>query len=292
MSNGPVGSSIYHYTTLDALKSIVENRSIRLTDYRFLNDPQEVTYCMKYIKELLQTYDDSNPTIVNIKRMVFNLEQGLFDYSIMVKDARGNASFAKIQNVNGHIYILSLTHNNDQLAMWDRYGKDGCRLSLNDLKLFEHLAVRAVRKNHFMANAVQIINSPVIYNDNFNSIKSIIEFLAKTSPDDLNLPQNVLQLFLLHKDNAYQDENEFRIGISFPDFMLDSNVRKVFTVKNEVLKPQLELTNIPIEEILEDVLISPYNTSDRAIISVQEFLEFNLHKKIPVNKSQIKIRNI
>ena len=291
MSNGPVGSSIYHYTTLDALKSIVENRSIRLTDYRFLNDPQEVTYCMKYIKELLQTYDDSNPTIANIKRMVFNLEQGLFDYTIMFKDARGNTSFAKIQNVNGHIYILSLTHNNDQLAMWDRYGKDGCRLSLNDLKLFEHLAVRAVRKNHFMANAVQVINNPVIYNDDFNSIKSSIEFLAKY-PDDLNLPQNVLQLFLLHKDKAYEDEKEFRIVIGFPDSMLDSNVRKVFTAKNDIIKPQLELTNIPIEEILEDVLISPYNTSDRAIVSVQEFLEFNLHKKIPVHKSQIKIRSI
>lgn len=292
MSNGPVGNNIYHYTTLDVLKSIVENRTIRLTDYRFLNDPQEVTYCMKYIKDLLQTYDDSNPTIANIKRMVFNLEQGLFDYSMMVKDASGNASFAKIQNVNGHIYILSLTHNDDNLAMWDRYGKNGCRLCLNDLKLFEHLAVRAIRKNHFMANAVDIINSPVVYNDNFDSIKNFIESLAQTSPNDLNLPQNVLQMFLLHKDSAYQDEKEFRIVINFPDAMLDSNVRKVFTAKNDVIKPQLELTNIPIEEILENVLISPYNTSDRAILSVQEFLEFNLHKKIPVNKSQIKIRSI
>ena len=34
--------TLYHYTSADGLKSIIENRTLRFSDYRFLNDIDEL----------------------------------------------------------------------------------------------------------------------------------------------------------------------------------------------------------------------------------------------------------
>lgn len=40
-----------HYTSLDVLKSIVETKTLRMTDYRFLNDPKELKLGFSIYKE-------------------------------------------------------------------------------------------------------------------------------------------------------------------------------------------------------------------------------------------------
>ena len=37
--------SIYHYTSIQGLKGILESKSLWLTHYKFLNDPNEMRYC-------------------------------------------------------------------------------------------------------------------------------------------------------------------------------------------------------------------------------------------------------
>ena len=36
--------TLYHYTSADGLKSIIENKTLRFSDYRFLNDIDEIQY--------------------------------------------------------------------------------------------------------------------------------------------------------------------------------------------------------------------------------------------------------
>lgn len=40
--------SIYHYTSLEGLKGIIEGNALWLTHYKFLNDPNELVYYKKY----------------------------------------------------------------------------------------------------------------------------------------------------------------------------------------------------------------------------------------------------
>ena len=38
--------TLYHYTSADALKSIIENKTIRFSDYRFVNDINESNFIL------------------------------------------------------------------------------------------------------------------------------------------------------------------------------------------------------------------------------------------------------
>ena len=40
---------LYHYTSLNTLHAILQNKTIRLTDYRFLNDMQELFFLTQII---------------------------------------------------------------------------------------------------------------------------------------------------------------------------------------------------------------------------------------------------
>ena len=44
---------LYHYTSIGSLFSILQNETIRLTDYRFLNDTQELSYALDWLKDYL-----------------------------------------------------------------------------------------------------------------------------------------------------------------------------------------------------------------------------------------------
>lgn len=70
----------------------------------------------------------------------------------------------------------------------------------------------------------------------------------------------------------------------------NEEVRKVFITRNNTLIPQLEFSNAPIPDLIEDILISPYNKSDRAVLGLKAFLKTYLGKDIDVRPSQIKIR--
>ena len=49
---------IYHYTDLNAAKSITENAQVWLTDYRFLNDTEEFTKGYEVLLDALEQYQD------------------------------------------------------------------------------------------------------------------------------------------------------------------------------------------------------------------------------------------
>ena len=42
---------LYHYTSLNTLHAILQNKTIRLTDYRFLNDMQELFFATEKLKK-------------------------------------------------------------------------------------------------------------------------------------------------------------------------------------------------------------------------------------------------
>ena len=49
--------NLYHYTTLDGLYGIVSNKTIRLTDYRFLNDKKELVHSIDFLETILNSYE-------------------------------------------------------------------------------------------------------------------------------------------------------------------------------------------------------------------------------------------
>lgn len=293
MSNGPIGENIYHYTTIEALKSIVENRTLRLTDYRFLNDPQEIVYCIEPINKILEKYDQKDEIIVDLKRIVNNMKNNVFDFVVMTKRGQGKKEFKKYKNENGHIYLFSLTRKEDDLDMWSMYGKMGCRLKFNDVQLIEKVLSKdgIIRLDDDIFISANSITGGVFYCDDFTHIENYINFLLENREGvDLNIQNLLLGVIGLRKSPAYSYEHEVRVGLCVPDGIDQIDKNKVFTIKNNTIKPQLELKDVPIEEILQDVVLSPYNTNDCAKCGIEEFLEYHLKVKVPVYNSKINIR--
>lgn len=52
----------------------------------------------------------------------------------------------------------------------------------------------------------------------------------------------------------------------------------------------MEFQNFPINNIIEEIMISPYNKSELAEIGLKEFLYKNKLEQIKIRKSEIKIR--
>lgn len=294
MSNGPVGENIYHYTTIEALKSIVENRTLRLTDYRFLNDPQEIVYCIEPINKILEKYDQEDEFIVDLKRIVNNIKNNIYDFVASTISEQGEKKFKKDKNKKGHMYVFSLTRKEDHLDMWSMYGKTGCRLKFNDKQLIDKVLLNNVvfqLSNDFEVAANCLIGE-VLYDNNFINLKKHIESLLnhRDDIDLINIHNMLLDLIVSRKNPAYSYEHEVRVGLCVPDGIDQIDKNKVFTIKNNTIKPQLELKDVPIEEILQDVVISPYNTNDCAKCGIEEFLEYHLKVKVPVYNSKINIR--
>ena len=126
---------LYHYTSLASLFAILQNETIRLTDYRFLNDTQELSYATHWLKALLQPMAE-NEFVQKLLTAIENIEQGKVE---RLKGIGEDLPYLQWNMCDLNYYILSLSQNYDDLAMWRMYAKDGCSIKFNSQKLNEFL---------------------------------------------------------------------------------------------------------------------------------------------------------
>ena len=121
--------------------------------------------------------------------------------------------------------------------------------------------------------------------------------LADFSIGNISITQfgSIFKSLAFVKDEAFRNENEYRLGFCFVDEMEKSeiykdNAKKVFMNKNGTLYPYMEFINFPFNQIVEEIMISPYNKSELAEIGLKEFLRENNLEHIKIEKSKIRIR--
>lgn len=118
---------------------IVNNRTIRLTDYRFLNDPVELIYGLDKVDSELAKYDVQTAKLY--RNQVVNIRNGIGERLIFSKKTEGDEYIIKKQRDDIlRYYVFSMTHQADNLQMWHAYGSTGCRLKLNSQALLGFFA--------------------------------------------------------------------------------------------------------------------------------------------------------
>ena len=157
--------NLYHYTSLSTLLSIIENKTIRLSDYRFLNDKQELNFAIERLKKIAQVQnDDFSRKLTNvlnditIGKMVLLSEEKRTDNTVFLTNKKYDMSY----------YVLSLSENCDDLAMWQMYAKSGCCIKFNSQNLLKFF--HNIRDKHFLYGmynicygqycSVEVINLP------------------------------------------------------------------------------------------------------------------------------------
>jgi hypothetical protein len=115
---------LYHYTSLEAARAIVENRSFRLSEHTAMNDASEFTYARERLLDLMRN------------REVY------MDLGSRVAVVAAIEAFS----ANTGLMIGSLTARRDDLGQWRSYADNGkgCVLGL-DARYLEHWAGVAIR---------------------------------------------------------------------------------------------------------------------------------------------------
>ena len=135
---------LYHYTSLASLFAILQNETIRLTDYRFLNDTQELSYATHWLKALLQPMAE-NEFVQKLLTAIENIEQGKVE---RLKGIGEDLPYLQWNMCDLNYYILSLSQNYDDLAMWRMYAKAIFMLKRKVWRLNSQAILQDVIINH------------------------------------------------------------------------------------------------------------------------------------------------
>lgn len=273
---------LYHYTSIGSLFSILQNETIRLTDYRFLNDTQELSYALNWLKDYLapKAEEEFGKKVLTA---IDNVEHGKIE---RIKSISDGSPYMQRYLCDIHYYILSLSRRYDDLAMWRMYAKDGCCIKFNSQKLKEFFY--GFRDANLEKGLMNLIDGEVEYEIKESTRHAINYFYS--IKNELMIYDEILIFCLLFKSPSFSFEHEYRMGIPFEDQYLGENCSKEFLLSGTTIRPQLELKNFPIRDIIEEITISPFVTSELTKIGIQELLISKGISPDVVRLSQISIR--
>lgn len=273
---------LYHYTSIGSLFSIQQNETIRLTDYRFLNDTQELSYALNWLKDYLapKAEEEFGKKVLTA---IDNVEHGKIE---RIKSISDGSPYMQRYLCDIHYYILSLSRRYDDLAMWRMYAKDGCCIKFNSQKLKEFFY--GFRDANLEKGLMNLIDGEVEYEIKESTRHAINYFYS--IKNELMIYDEILMFCLLFKSPSFSFEHEYRMGIPFEDQYLGENCSKEFLLSGTTIRPQLELKNFPIRDIIEEITISPFVTSELTKIGIQELLISKGISPDVVRLSQISIR--
>lgn len=273
---------LYHYTSIGSLFSILQNETIRLTDYRFLNDTQELSYALNWLKDYLapKAEEEFGKKVLTA---IDNVEHGKIE---RIKSISNGSPYMHRYLCDIHYYILSLSRRYDDLAMWRMYAKDGCCIKFNSQKLKEFFY--GFRDANLEKGLMNLIDGEVEYEIKESTRHAINYFYS--IKNELMIYDEILMFCLLFKSPSFSFEHEYRMGIPFEDQYLGENCSKEFLLSGTTIRPQLELKNFPIRDIIEEITISPFVTSELTKIGIQELLISKGISPDVVRLSQISIR--
>lgn len=273
---------LYHYTSIGSLFSILQNETIRLTDYRFLNDTQELSYALNWLKDYLapKAEEEFGKKVLTA---IDNVEHGKIE---RIKSISDGSPYMQRYLCDIHYYILSLSRRYDDLAMWRMYAKDGCCIKFNSQKLKEFFY--GFRDANLEKGLMNLIDGEDEYEIKESTRHAINYFYS--IKNELMIYDEILMFCLLFKSPSFSFEHEYRMGIPFEDQYLGENCSKEFLLSGTTIRPQLELKNFPIRDIIEEITISPFVTSELTKIGIQELLISKGISPDVVRLSQISIR--
>lgn len=253
---------LYHYTDANGLIGIIQNKNLRATDARFLNDSYEIhagidKYLNLIIKHEEECVKSSNSKINALADLYKKLPSFLNDN-------------IKARNT----YITSFTKHKDNLRQWMSYcpANAGYALAFKVDKLFQ---VPATTKEKL---AYRILD--VTYDNNIDgnltpeNLSKYLEesFLAKTPTTNIlkEFSSNLIFNILATKNKEFYDENESRLIISSS---ISKEHELKFRSKSGIIIPYHEFSICTSS--IEEIIIGPNINQDLAKEGLQNFLHAN-----------------
>lgn len=314
-NQGTKEKRIFHYTSVNGLKSILEQSALRFTNIGYLNDMSEVK---AGINSLKKTIGLSEGDFNNLQRYIriaedetfvccFSLDQdSLPMWNYYTKEAHHQGYNIEF---NDRALVESILKNNTWL--------DDCNLSFGvveycqeDKSQYSKAYANHEISNFHLATMQLFYSTAKIYSNNSSELEKYKNAIDKLSQNkiDIDIPiykfdglecrfkKDTSCSFLCYiKRECFSMEKELRIVLTVPKSKLkdlkEHNVYK-YRISNGILTPYLELKFS--RDSIKSLTISPTTQIDLAEKSLQDFLEyctFNVKDYSEfIHKSNIPIR--
>ena len=232
---------LFHYTTLDALYGIVENRAVWASHVYYLNDSNEIrTAAEEALAVLDANQERENPT--KVKSFMFELMNWL----------------VQLRDLPHYVFIFSVSEHSNLLSQWRAYTRHGSGVSIgflkedldrlaiaNQMKLVKCIYDLLPRQEILLKILVETIDeyfkaNPAIADDTVLEASNLSSYFEART-------ESFLQCFCSIKDPAFREEGEWRlISKHYPAY---TDPRVKFRPGRTTLIPYIE---VPIGESRPD----------------------------------------
>ena len=300
ISNGDISpETIYHYTSLQGLKSIIETQKIYCTNINFLNDKKEYKYGVDLIHGIIENLKDEDANILILEMVKKNID-------LIFKSER---------------YVTCFSKNGDLLSQWRAYANHGKGVAIGfDFELFATTTQQVLRRKH------------IVYDEEYQNkrlkevIQIIIQFYEKKKDmidwEDSAYDESVAKIVIkylediiaYYKHPSFSEEQEYRFQYEIDGI----NTHKVdeeilFRTSDTMLIPYIELQPYhntfienktkskydnhspyllhPIRQFpINKLIIGPSLDYDAVKLGIEELLKKNDYKDVVIKKSKIPYR--
>lgn len=272
--------TVFHYTSLDSLLKIVENKSLWFTNIGDMNDPEEMEFGQKIIEKIIISKCARGDEVV---QCIKDLGKVLFD----------DFSYTPF-------YLFSCTQENDSYQQWINYGDSGEGLSIefNRFEMYNLLSNNQTTIQYCFPvqyydqttdnngnitnyeqtdiNKMECFEEIVISCFNFltENVRVLGAIGAVVNQNDSFSTLHYYDLYILFssmiKHHFHKEEREWR-------FLFSSPKESKYIVQNKSLKEIQEINIMDICELLKSVTIGPKNSQN---IDYFRKLERMLKRKI------------
>lgn len=283
---------IYHYTTVEGIKGILENNEFWVTKSDFLNDRLEFKYSLDILEEVAK---------LNIKNT--NIKEKFIKFVV--------DEFERINNdMDGLLsgeYVLSFSKIKDSMLLWAEYSDfmGYCiEFEFNKLEMKEKISLHGeviYNKEKQIELVKEALEKTIEenFNEENNEVKNLFKENPSISDESLKKLADYVAVWIsvygmFFKKECFEGEEEYRFVFSAlhekSDEYQKSNVDDMyFRERNQVLIPYIKIKYNKSKSPVKSVLVGTKNNSDIAVKGIRYFLRKE-KMDIPVYKSEIPLR--
>lgn len=252
------GEQIYHYTSINTLIGILQNRELWMGNTANMNDKKEVKYYFEEMqKNILKDIPDDRVSFCN-------------------------SFFAEIfmQIENNYQFAICFSNKQNDAAQWERYADNakGICIEFNTkllFRLFDNCGVLK-HKIYYDRNLSETLNYQRIH-------FYILNGYFKNDWAKCDMISQLIAIAYLHKHRSFDSEKEIRFvtvdGIENgfkEDFkLINGQIRKIKIVNIESL---CQINNIEFEDLIDGIIIGP--RSNQNMLELKEYLRSLNYNKL------------
>ncbi len=259
---------LYHYTDFYGLNGILglNGEGIRLYNSRYMNDPYEMKFYLKLIKN-------------NVLKK-FNKNDSKYHFANTVLDD------ALVRFSDYDEYIFSLSSENKDVNMWVRYANDAKGVVIG----FNKTALDKISQKNkiFLKNVEYLEDSRTLEDTNFTysvKVDEIVKIIKESN--DINeviekvftTINSVISTATLFKQKFYSSEKETRLKTH--SNMFKTNLTTKFDIRKDCIKDYLVFDwkkeclemGIGVDELIKEIIIG--SNSLTTVNDLHKWLKYN-----------------